>query len=91
MQLDTLQPSVKAEPAADRLEKAIAARRAQREQAAPAVRKNGNGVSVPDDDIERQIASRRRAQPEKAGGFCPKCGKPIQKSDQFCPKCGAKV
>lgn len=91
MQLDTLQPSVKAEPAADRLEKAIAARRAQRDQAAPAVRKNGNGVAVPDDDIERQIASRRRAQPEKAGGFCPKCGKPIQKSDQFCPKCGAKV
>jgi hypothetical protein len=88
-QLDALQPSVKAEPAADRLEKAITDRRAQLNQPAP--RKNGNGVPVPDDELERLIASRRRAHPEKAGGFCPKCGKPVQKSDQFCPKCGAKV
>ncbi len=90
-QLDALQPSIKPDLAADRLEKAIAARRAQQSQAAAAPRKNGNGVTVPDDELERLIASRRREHPEKTGGFCPKCGRPIQKSDQFCPKCGAKV
>jgi hypothetical protein len=90
-QLDALQPSLPTGLAADRLEKAIAARRAQQSQAAAAPRKNGNGAPVPDDELERLIASRRREHPEKAGGFCPKCGRPLQKSDQFCPKCGAKV
>jgi NADH pyrophosphatase NudC (nudix superfamily) len=90
-QLDALQPSVKTELAADRLEKAIAARRAQQARPATTPRKNGNGASVPDDELERLIASRRREHPEKTAGFCPKCGKPIQKSDHFCPKCGAKV
>ena len=90
-QLDTLQPSHKVDERADRLEKAIAARRAQLSQSAPAPRINGNGAPAPDDELEQQIASRRREHPEKTGGFCPKCGKPIQKSDQFCPKCGAKV
>jgi len=90
-QLDALQTSAKTDQAADRLEKAIAARRAQQNQPAPTLHKDGNGVPVPDDELERLIASRRREQPEKAGGFCPKCGKPIQKSDHFCPKCGAQV
>lgn len=90
-QLDALQPSNKAEPASDRLEKAIAARRAQQARPATTPHKNGNGVAVPDDELERLIASRRREHPEKAAGFCPKCGKPIQKSDQFCPKCGARI
>lgn len=90
-QLDALQPSVEVKPAADRLEKAIAARRAQQAQPTTTPHKNGNGVAVPDDELERLIASRRREHPEKAAGFCSKCGKPIQKSDQFCPKCGAKV
>jgi hypothetical protein len=90
-QLDALQPSIKPDLAADRLEKAIAARRAQQSQDAAPARKNGNGATVPDDELERLIASRRREHPEKTGGFCPKCGRPIQKSDQFCPKCGAKV
>jgi len=90
-QLDALQPSAKTELAADRLEKAIADRRAQQARPPSTSHKNSNGVSVPDDELERLIASRRREHPEKAAGFCPKCGKPIQKSDQFCPKCGAKV
>jgi hypothetical protein len=90
-QLDALQPSVQTELAADRLEKAIAARRAQQARPTTTPRKNSNGASVPDDELERLIASRRREHPEKAAGFCPKCGKPIQKSDQFCPKCGARV
>lgn len=50
-----------------------------------------NGKEAPDDDLEVLIASRRRSRPEKAGGFCPQCGGPLQKSDMFCPKCGANV
>jgi len=93
-QLDSLQPSQPAIAATDRLEKAIAARRTQQLEAAAASaspRKNGNGLAVPDDDLERQIADRRRSRKEKTSGFCPKCGKPIQMSDKFCPKCGAIV
>jgi len=44
-----------------------------------------------DDPLEVKIADRRRAKPEKAAGFCPKCGNPILKSDRFCWKCGEKV
>lgn len=45
----------------------------------------------PDDDLEAQIAARRRSRREKAAGFCPQCGGVVQKSDQFCPKCGEKM
>ncbi len=43
------------------------------------------------DEIEGQIAERRRKRSEKSAGFCPHCGKVLQKSDYFCPTCGAKV
>ena len=43
------------------------------------------------DDLEALIAARRRARQEKASGFCPSCGKPVQESDRFCPKCGARL
>jgi len=79
------------------LESVIAARRAAR-QPPPAVGRsaaasNGNGarLQTPDDKLEQMIASRRRARQEKTSGFCPKCGKPVQKSDHFCPKCGTKL
>jgi predicted amidophosphoribosyltransferase len=55
---------------------------------------NGSGRGLPhspDDALEAIIASRRRERSEKAGGFCPKCGRPVQKSDYFCPRCGAKT
>lgn len=48
------------------------------------------GIS-PDDDLEALIAERRRERAEKAAGFCPQCGKPIQMSDRFCPRCGATL
>jgi hypothetical protein len=52
----------------------------------------GNGrksaLGAADDPLEAQIASRRRERQEKAAGFCPQCGGPVQKSDLFCPKCG---
>ena len=43
------------------------------------------------DDLEALIAARRRTRQEKASGFCPTCGKPVQESDRFCPKCGARL
>jgi hypothetical protein len=77
----------------DRLEAAIAARRrmsaladaATPQQARP--HPGGRGPTA-DDDIETQIAARRRLRQEKSAGFCPQCGGPVQKSDRFCPKCG---
>lgn len=52
--------------------------------------------SVQGDDIEQMIAARRRELRRASGkeprhesaGFCPKCGRPVQKDDRFCPKCG---
>jgi hypothetical protein len=56
------------------------------------VNKNALAVPpVPDDELEQRIAAHRRTMHEKAGGFCPKCGKPVQVSDRFCPKCGATL
>jgi ribosomal protein L32 len=45
----------------------------------------------PDDEIEALIAKRRRERAEKAAGFCPQCGKPVQQSDRFCSKCGTPL
>ena len=41
-----------------------------------------------DDEVEVQLAARRRARQDKSAGFCPNCGRPVQKSDRFCPQCG---
>ena len=78
--------------AKDRLEAAIVAHRLTLDTIHTPVRKNGNAVPpVPDDDLEQKIASRRRSMLGKAGGFCPKCGRPVQESDRFCPRCGATL
>ena len=93
-QLDTLRPEHALEDAEERLEAVIAARRADAAGAAGLrVAPNGAGrmVHTPDDDLETVIASRRREHKEKAVGFCPQCGRPVQKSDRFCPKCGATL
>jgi rubrerythrin len=65
-----------------RLEKAIAARRADAsvKQAAPT-----------DDEIESLVAARRKTHKDKSAGFCPKCGKPVMTSDRFCPSCGKSL
>jgi hypothetical protein len=61
-------------------------------EAIAAGNKNASAVPpVPDDELEQRIAARRRSMHDKAGGFCPKCGKPVQVSDRFCPKCGATL
>ncbi len=83
--LDALQQGAQAPAAAeDRLEAAIAARRAARRGAQAAERP----APPPDDPLEAAIAARKRRRQEKAAGFCPQCGAPLQRSDKFCPRCG---
>jgi hypothetical protein len=89
-QLDALQPGDAGQDVGERLEAAIAARR---EVSGPAPDGAGKRLlpATPDDEYEVMIANRSRARSEKAGGFCPQCGKPIQKSDRFCPGCGTTL
>jgi len=63
-----------------RIEKAVAARRADTGKA-----------EIKDDDLESLIISRRKAHTNKSAGFCPKCGKPVMTSDKFCPSCGKSL
>lgn len=78
----------------ERLEAVIAARKID---AAPSVAQpvgngnNGNPIPSYDDEIEDILAKRRRERQGKSVGFCPQCGRSIQKIDLFCPKCGAKL
>jgi hypothetical protein len=48
-------------------------------------------VEPPDEALELAIAAHRRSRMEKAIGFCPRCGKPVKKSDQFCSRCGMPI
>jgi hypothetical protein len=98
--LDALQPDEEPVSAEERLEAAIAARRAELKGMAQPVSGNGKTssawvasavVAAPDDELEVMLSNRRRIRQDKAAGFCPKCGTPLQKSDQFCPKCGARI
>lgn len=41
-------------------------------------------------EVEERIHDRRMERVERSAGFCVKCGKPLQRSDQFCPHCGSK-
>jgi hypothetical protein len=58
-----------------------------------AIGKDTDGAPGPDsplsdDDLEDLLTKRRYARKDKAAGFCPNCGKPVQQSDDFCPSCG---
>ncbi len=94
-QLDALQPDEDGGDAEARLEATIAARR----MTTGATVANGRAGSMAapaalgaqDDEFEVLLANRRRMRQEKAAGFCPQCGQPVQTSDRFCPKCGAKT
>jgi len=77
-----LREGVSGEGVEDRIEKAVAARRAD----------TSNSTSqLTDDEIESMIAARRKARKEKSAGFCPRCGKSILVSDRFCPSCGKSL
>ena len=91
--LDAHQSEAPGATAEERLDAAIAARRltAAPASAASNGRKQAVAVAAPDDAVEALLADRRRVRQEKASGFCPKCGRPVQKSDRFCPKCGANM
>jgi hypothetical protein len=91
-QIDAHQTASTTLTAEDRLEAAIMTHHHIFDVAPALVKKNGNAVPpVPDDDLEQRIAIRRRTMNGKAGGFCPKCGRPVQALDHFCPKCGATL
>jgi hypothetical protein len=81
--IDVLAPqATSAQDTEARLERAIAARRADAAVAR---------VEVTDDDIESMILSRRKIRKNRSAGFCPKCGKPVMVSDRFCPSCGKSL
>ena len=85
-QLDALGTQAQSDSAEDRVEAAVAARRAD---AAVKLAPRRQAVKGEEDEVEALVAARRKARLEKAGGFCPKCGKPATKEDQFCSRCGA--
>lgn len=81
--LDALTASSADGTTSDRIESAVAARRADFASAS---------ANRPDDDeLEAMIAARRKSRREKSGGFCPRCGKPVLASDRFCPHCGKSI
>lgn len=83
-QLDALQPAGgKQKSAEERIEAAVAARRADAARSAAAV--------VDLDEVELAIMARKRQKQARPAGFCPKCGHPILESDRFCPKCGHPI
>ncbi len=77
--LDEIGPSITQVDTETRIERAIAARRADASVAKP---------ELMDDDLESMISARRSGRKDKSAGFCPKCGKPVLVSDRFCPSCG---
>lgn len=81
--IDALAPqAISVQDTETRLERAIAARRADAAVAR---------VQVNDDDLESIISSRRKSRTNKSAGFCPKCGKPVMVTDRFCPSCGKSL
>jgi zinc-ribbon domain len=89
--LDALHPQPLAQNGKDQIEEALAARRIALSQSSAET-----FVREQNEELEALIAARRRARNgsaprEKSIGFCPQCGKSIQKSDRFCPKCGTEL
>lgn len=81
--IDSVAPqAASAQDTEARLERAIAARRADA---------STTTVEVPDDDLEAMIAARRKGRKNKSAGFCPRCGKPVMVTDRFCPSCGKSL
>ena len=83
-QLDALQPgNGRQKSAEERIEAAIAARRADAA---------GRPAAVAElDEVELAILERKRQQQARPAGFCPQCGNPVTQNDRFCSKCGNPV
>jgi rubrerythrin len=87
--LDILQPQkAESDDAESRVEAVIAARRAD---AAIAKAEKTEKHEISDEDLDELVSSRRALRKEKSAGFCPKCGKPVLRSDRFCPSCGKPI
>lgn len=88
--LDEFDQGESANDVEGRIEAAIAERRAAiANHGSPAMAgKPALVMTEVDDEVELQVAARRRNRQDKSAGFCPQCGRPVQKSDSFCPKCG---
>jgi len=81
--IDLLAPQASsAQDSEERLERAIAARRADASNVKP---------EVSEEELESMIVSRRKKRPTKSAGFCPRCGKPVMVTDRFCPSCGKSL
>ena len=81
--IDSFSPqSGSAQDTESRIEKAVAARRADA---------SVKQAELTDDDLESMIVSRRKNRKSTSAGFCPKCGKPVLTSDKFCPSCGKSL
>lgn len=81
--IDALAPQpASAQDTETRLERAIAARRADASLAK---------VEIADEELEVLISARRKGRKDKSAGFCPRCGKPVMVSDRFCPSCGKSL
>lgn len=101
--LDKLAAQASEEDAEARLESTIAARRSAVEgqtltqptgrttAAAGSSSARAATLLIEDDELEAQIAARRRARSDKSAGFCPQCGNAVTKSDKFCSKCGTTI
>jgi hypothetical protein len=89
-QLDELGGVKSATRAEERVEAAVASRRADSPRQSSTVAPRRPPAPA-EDDIEAEITARRRARQEKAAGFCPKCGRPVTTSDRFCARCGATL
>ncbi|GIV65560.1 MAG: hypothetical protein KatS3mg046_820 [Bellilinea sp.] len=84
-QLDALQPTNgRQKTAEERIEAAVAARRADAAGGRPVVAANL-------DEVELAILERKRQQQARPAGFCPKCGNPVTELDRFCSRCGNPV
>ncbi len=59
--------------------------------AAPGGSARGSAPEALDEELEELIARRRTERKVKVAGFCPRCGKPVLKTDAFCPSCGTAL
>jgi hypothetical protein len=89
--LDNFETELSAQNDGDRLEAAVVGHRNSRLPLPAVIAENGGNGTPQDDELEVLIANRRRGRQEKAAGFCPTCGQPVQKSDRFCAKCGVTL